>query len=143
MALDRMNATYPIQLARLFMDHPTPDRLRQAEILLKKAIDLDQWNRPEAYRLLARLLRRQDRNAEAAAVYRRSAARYLGQGLGRATIIYILLWPEVVALGIDAAEFLAETGARGEARSILAAMLAEDPENARVRAALIALDERP
>jgi len=143
MALDRMNATYPIQLARLFMDHPTPDRLRQAEILLKKAIDLDQWNRPEAYRLLARLLRRQDRNAEAAAVYRRSAARYLGQGLGRATIIYILLWPEVAALGIDAAEFLAETGARGEARSILAAMLAEDPENARVRAALIALDERP
>jgi len=143
MALDRMNATYPIQLARLFMDHPTPDRLHQVEILLKKAIDLDRWNRPEAYRFLAGLLRRQDRNAEAAAVYRMSVTLYLGQGLGRPTIIYILLWPEVVALGVDAAEFLAGAGARGEARSILAAMLAEDPENPRIQAALIALDGRP
>lgn len=125
------------------MNHPTPGRLNQAEILLKKAIDLDRWNRPEAYRFLAGLLRGQDRNAEAVGVYRMSVALYLGQGVGRPTIIYALLWPEVVALGVDAAEFLAETGARGEARSILAAMQAEDPDNAQIRAALIALDGRP
>lgn len=129
MALDRMNASYPLQLARLIVDraHATSAQLREAEALVQQALTLDPWNRPEAYRLLARLYLRQGRMADADDVYRRAIARYVGGRLGGDSVIYALFWPEVVGLFLDAADVWARRGNTPQAVEVLEALLAEDP----------------
>ncbi len=145
MAVDRMNASHPIQLAALLLDRPRagPAALADAEILLKQALRLDPWNRPEAYRMLARIYLRQGRSEDAERLYRQVVPRYLGKGLGSATVIYLFLWPEVTGLVLDAADLAARRGDMAQAVLWLRAVLAEDPGAVAVALRLSELEALP
>lgn len=129
MTLDRMNAAHPLQLARLIMHSPRLEerQFQEAEALLRRALALDPFNRPAAYRELAGLYERWGRSADAARVYADGVARYLGQGLGRNSIIYMQLWPEIISLALDAADFFLQRGDAPGAERIWRNLLAEDP----------------
>lgn len=129
MALDRMSAAHLIQLASVFTGTPaaTEAQLAEAEALLRRALALDPFNRPGAYRDLARLYIRQGRRTEAAAVYRDAVRRYLGRGVGRGSLLHLFLWPEIGAVVLEAAEFMVEEGRAAEAEQALRAVLEEDP----------------
>lgn len=129
MALDRANAAHPIQLARIISGGPTPTagEVAEAEALLRRALAFDPFNRPAAYRDLARLYLRQGRREEAGRVYDDAAARYVGQGLGRGSLLHLFLWPEILPLVLDAAEFAVEAGDVARAERMLEQVLAEDP----------------
>ena len=129
MPLDRMNASHPLQLARLIVDRPsaTPARLIEAQTLLQQALTLDPWNRPEAYRMLAHLYLRQGRAGDADRVYHRALSQYLGQGLGRDSFIYALLWVEVKGLVLDATTMWAGQGRWADATQALEGLLREAP----------------
>lgn len=129
MVLDRMNASHLFDLAKLLMDKPgtTSGDLAEAETLLRQAQALDPWNRPDIYRALARLYLRQGRTREADRIYDEAIARYLGRGLGGDSIIYALLWPEVIGLAQDASEEASRRGDIDRAVRILEAVLVDDP----------------
>src|SRR3989449_978614 len=129
MAVDRTSASHRIQLASLLMDRPGggPAAFAEAEGLLKEALRLDPWNRPEAYRMLARMYLQQGRTEDAERLYRQVVPQYLGKGLGRPTLLYLFLWPEVTGLVLDAADLLARRHEQALAVSWLQAALAEDP----------------
>src|SRR2546422_552952 len=95
MAVDRMNAAHPIRLASLLMEEPGdgPAALAEAEELLKQALRLDPWNRPEAYRMLAAIYLRQGRSADAEHLYRQVGPPYLGKGIGQASGLSSFFWP--------------------------------------------------
>lgn len=112
MAIDHMNAAHPARLASLLIERPAVGaaELAEAEGLLKQALLLDPWNRPEAYRMLARVYLVQGRREDAQRLYLEVVPRYLGRGLGRPTLLYAFLWPEVTNLVLDAADLLVRDG---------------------------------
>ena len=139
MALDRMNAAHPQQLARVIMEtaSPAPETFAEAEALLRRALTLDPMNRPGLYGQLARLYIHWKRPEEAAAVYAEAADRYLGRGVRANSLIHVFLWPEIVTLVVDGAEFALERGNPTGATQWIARLLADDPDLAthpRVRA---------
>lgn len=126
--LDRMNAAYPVQLSKLLIARgvnvsPGGD----AEALLLQALHLDGHNRPETYRVLAQLYRQQGRYEDADRVYRDAFALYRGHNLGRGSIIYARLWPEVMTLYLDAAEMFVDRVNLPQAAQVLREFLTEDP----------------
>ncbi len=128
MRVDRMNAALPLHLALvLTTGGPTPPAQREAEELLRRALELDRFNRPDIYRVLARLYRDEGRYDDAARVYREATVLYLGKNLGQGSALYLILWPEVAKLFQDAAVFSAERGDVGEATRFLEQLLADDP----------------
>lgn len=128
MALDRTSAAHPLQLARLLVEQRAGDPAQRSDALrlVTHALSLDPLNRPEAYRLLARIYREAGRRADAEQVYREAAARYHGRSLSEG-MPYLLLWPEVAALRVEWADLVARSGRPDEAAAILEALLAEDP----------------
>jgi len=139
-SLDRMNASYPLQLADLLLPRAGADagRLAEVEHWLNVALQADPLNRPEAYRLLATTMVRQRRWDDADQVYRRALTLYLKQDLDQ-EMIHLLMWPQVVALAIDAADFAVQMGDRTHAADILQRVLVQDPGNTDVNAALESL----
>ena len=145
MAVDRMNAAHPIRLASLLMQGSSdePAALPEAEELLKQALRLDPWNRPEAYRMLAAIYLRQGRSADAEHLYRQVVPQYLGKGLGQATVLYAFLWPEVTRLILDAADLMVRRGDVAEPMMWLREVLAEDPGARAVAQRLSELEALP
>lgn len=139
-SLDRMNASYPLQLADLLLPRAGADagRLAEVEHWLNVALQADPLNRPEAYRLLATTMVRQNRWGDADQVYRRALTLYLKQDLDQ-EMIHLLMWPQVVALAIEAADFAVQMGDHTRAADILQRVLVEDPGNTDVKAALESL----
>lgn len=129
MALDRMNASHPIQLAEVLLSRSgnDPGRFAEAEQWLTVALEADPLNRPEAYRLLAMTLARQQRWSYADQVYRRALGIYLGPDLDKG-MIHLLLWPQVIGLAIDASEFAVQMGDAARAVQILQDLLGRDPD---------------
>jgi tetratricopeptide (TPR) repeat protein len=127
MTVDRVSAAYPLQLARLLMvQPPTPARHKEIEDLLTEALAKDPLNRPEAYRLLARLYLEQGRVEEAGVLLERAVAHYRGRQLAGG-MAYVLLWPEVAALYQDWAAYLRGHGRPEAAEMVLTALLRDDP----------------
>ena len=81
---------------------------------------------------------RQRRWDDADQVYRRALTLYLKQDLDQ-EMIHLLMWPQVVALAIDAADFAMQMGDRTHAADILQRVLVQDPGNTDVNAALESL----
>ncbi|MDR7551183.1 MAG: O-antigen ligase family protein [Armatimonadota bacterium] len=134
MTLDPKNASHPLDLARLILQSPkAEDRYGEIEGLLQRSLALDPMNRPDAYRLLASVYLAQGRSEEAERIYRRAGEQFSGKGLSRGSL-YMLLWPQVASLLVEAAEHYRTKGDRAEAERLLAAVVAEDP--AAVTAAL-------
>jgi len=128
MRVDRMNEALPLHLALVLTTAPSnPPAQREAEELLRHALELDRFNRPDIYRTLARLYRDEGRYDDAARVYREATALYLGKNLGQGSALYLILWPEVAKLFQDAAAFSAERGDVREAARFLEQLLADDP----------------
>jgi O-antigen ligase len=129
MAVDPANASHHVQLGKGLMDHrpADPTARREAEAELRAALRLDPMNRPEAYRYLARLYQWESRDTEAARVYGDAVARYIGRELGRPSMVYALLWPQVVMLSLDAGEFAERRGQVQDAERIYRILLDEDP----------------
>jgi O-antigen ligase len=128
MALDRMNAALPLHLAAVLTSAGSdPVAPSEAENLLRRALALDRFNRPETYRALADLYRGHGRLEEAWGVYREAMNLYSGRSLGQGSPLYLLLWPGVIALFQDAAEFAAAQGALDQAAQVLERLLGEDP----------------
>jgi putative inorganic carbon (HCO3(-)) transporter len=128
MVVDRMDASHPYQLAVLLTAAGAEGASRDdAEALLQRALRLDPLNRPELYRALARLYLRQGRAAAAQEVYRDAMPRYLGHGLPLGSVIHMLLWPQVVGLVVDAADFDVQQGDLAQAAVTLRRLLAEYP----------------
>ncbi len=128
-ALDRMNATHPVQEAIRLMAQGSKDpaRAQAAEALLRQALTLDRFNDPIVYRILAQLYLREGRTDEAAGVYRTALALYLGHGLGRGEFLYQAQWRKVIVLVVDDAQLAIQRGHRDEAVEVLRAALSEDP----------------
>jgi O-antigen ligase/Tfp pilus assembly protein PilF len=128
-AMDRMNATHPVQEAiRLMAQGPRdPNRAQAAETLLRQALILDPFNDPIVYRILAQLYLRQGRPDAAAAVYRSALPLYLGHGLGRGGLFYEAQWRKVLVLVVDDAELATQRGHRDEPVEVLRSALNEDP----------------
>jgi predicted Zn-dependent protease len=124
-----MNASHPYQLAVLLTTARAEGASRdaEAEALLHRAIRLDPLNRPEVYRTLARLYLQEARPDAAQEVYGKAVARYLGHGLPVGSVIYALLWPEVVGLVVDAADLDVRQGELAQAAAMLRRLLAEYP----------------
>src|SRR5438876_1017394 len=129
MAVDHVNAAHPARLALLLMDRTggEPGNLAEAEGLLLQALRLDPWNRPEAYRTLAKIYLQQGRVADAERLYQQVVPQYLGKGLGRPTVLYAFLWPEITNLVLDAADLAIHRTQRIDAVMWMQAVLAEDP----------------
>jgi len=128
MRVDRMNEALPFHLALvLTSSQPTPPAQREAEELLRHALELDRFNRPDIYRTLARLYRDEGRYIDAERVYREATILYLGKNLGHGSALYLVLWPEVTKLFQDAAAFSADQGKLEQAARTLEQLLAEDP----------------
>ncbi len=128
MAVDRMNAAHPLQLAKVIMSQGAdPSRSAEAEALLRQSLRLDPLNRPEAYRTLAVLYLRQGRPDDARSVYEDAMKRYRDRGLGWGSVLYARLWPEVTSVFMDAAEFSLRRGDLPQAVKILRELLVEDP----------------
>jgi O-antigen ligase/tetratricopeptide (TPR) repeat protein len=128
MIVDRMNAAFPEQLAGLLLaDASSPSHYAEVEALIRRAITLDPLNRPEAYGILAKVYLQQGRRDDAAYVYRQAISLYMGKGLGQGSMIYLLLWPQVTQLVLDASAAAATQGDLPQAAQVLAQLLAEDP----------------
>ncbi|HVH31104.1 MAG TPA: O-antigen ligase family protein [bacterium] len=128
MRVDRMNGALPLHLALvLSAGRSTPPAQREAEELLRHALELDRFNRPDIYRALARLYRDEGRDEDAARVYREATNLYLGKNLGQGSALYLILWPDVVGLFQDAAAFSTDRGDVREATQFLERLLADDP----------------
>jgi O-antigen ligase/tetratricopeptide (TPR) repeat protein len=128
MRVDRMNGALPLHLALvLSTGRPTPRAQREAEELLRHALELDRFNRPDSYRALARLYRDEGRYEDAAQVYREATGLYLGKNLGQGSALYLILWPDVIGLFQDAAAFSAERGDVTGATQLLEQLVADDP----------------
>jgi tetratricopeptide (TPR) repeat protein len=128
MKVDRMNEALPLHLALvLTTGRSTPPAQREAEDLLRHALELDRFNRPDIYRTLARLYRDEKRYDDATQVYRKATVLYLGKNLGQGSALYLILWPEVAKLFQDAAALSAERGDITEATRLLEQLLADDP----------------
>ncbi len=128
MRVDRMNAALPLHLAAVVTaGRAAPDAQRESEELMRRALELDRFNRPETYRALASLYKTEGRYDEAEQVYRNATALYLGRSLGQGSSLYLFLWPDVVGLVQDAASLSAERGKVEPAARILEQLLAEDP----------------
>lgn len=128
MRVDRMNASFPLHLAEILTsDRVSPDARREAEVLLRHALELDRFNRPETYRALARLYKEEGRYDDAEQVYSAAIVRYTGRNVGQGSILYLFLWPEVIELFQDAAALSAERGQIEQAAHTLEQLLAEDP----------------
>jgi O-antigen ligase/Tfp pilus assembly protein PilF len=97
------------------------------EDLLRHALELDRFNRPDIYRTLARLYRDEKRYDDATQVYREATVLYLGKNLGQGSALYLILWPEVAKLFQDAAALSAERGDITEATRLLEQLLRDDP----------------
>lgn len=128
MALDRRNAYYPLQLARLLSGRmPAEDAVRgEAMRLTEQALGLDPFHYPDGYALLARLHIESGDPEAAEAVYRRAGATY-PSGFARDGILRSMLWPGVAALYMDWASFLRDEERLGDALSVYRGILAEDP----------------
>jgi len=127
-AVDRMNAVHPLQLAKVVMSlGQDAAHNKDAEVLLHQAAGLDPYNRPEVYRLLAHLYLREARPDDASRVYAEAMARYRGRNLGRGSLLYLRLWPEVTSLFLDAADAALRRGNISQATEILRNLLEEDP----------------
>jgi Tfp pilus assembly protein PilF len=123
-----MNGALPLHLALvLTTGRSTTAAQHEAEQLLRHALELDRFNRPDIYRALARLYRDERRYDDAARVYRKATVLYLGKNLGQGSALYLILWPEVAKLFQDAAALSAERGDVGEATRFLEQLLADDP----------------
>jgi Tfp pilus assembly protein PilF len=123
-----MNEALPLHLALVLTTAPSnPPAHREAEELLRHALELDRFNRPDIYRTLARLYRDEKRYDDATQVYREATALYLGKNLGQGSALYLILWPEVAKLFQDAAALSAERGDITEATRLLEQLLADDP----------------
>lgn len=127
MTVDRMNASLPFHLAVILTAGEPTAPGQQAETFLRRALELDRFNRPEIYRALAGLYRRQGRFDEAEQMYRTTMDLYVGRNLPQGTSLYLLLWPEVVTLFQDAANLAMIRGQVAPAARILEQLLAEDP----------------
>jgi O-antigen ligase/tetratricopeptide (TPR) repeat protein len=128
MRVDRMNEALPLHLALvLTTGRSTPPAQREAEDLLRHALELDRFNRPDIYRTLARLYRDEKRYDDATQVYREATVLYLGKNLGQGSALYLILWPEVAKLFQDAAALSAERGDITEATRLLEQLLGDDP----------------
>ncbi len=127
--LDRLNATYPVQLAMLLMAQSgdDPHRNAEAERLLRRGLVLDRFNDPGIYRLLAQLYLRQGRVEDAEGVYKAVRGVYLNHNLAEGSVIYQDLWRKVVDLFMDSAELSVRRGNRTQATQVLGELLAEDP----------------
>ncbi len=140
MAVDRMNAAHPLQFAKVIMGQGADAaHNEEAEPLLRQALRLDPYNRPEAYRVLALLFLREARPEDASQVYIDAIARYRGRNLGRGSLLYLRLWPEVTSLYIDAADFFVRRGTIPQAVEILRELLGEDPASVPAAIRLAAL----
>jgi len=133
-ALDRMNATGPVQLAMFLMARGGTNMAggADAEVLLHRALVLDRFNNPGVYRLLARLYRRQGRIEEAERVYRDARSLYMGHGLSTGAIVYALQWQKAIDLFLDEADLAAQRGDLAQAAQVLTSVLTEDPTAVRV-----------
>ncbi len=126
MDVDRANAAHPLRLAHLLAAQPDSDgRRREMELLLMRCVNLDPVNRPEAYRMLARLYLAEDRRGEAASVYRH-AERYLNGALASG-VFYVFLWPQAAGFLQDASAFAAADGDRPRAIALLRQLIERDP----------------
>lgn len=128
MALDRMNAYYPLQLARLVSGRMPLDGTSraQAEDLIEQALTLDPFHYPEGYMMLARLHYEAGDAQAAEAVYQRARAKY-PPGFAQDEILRSMLWPGVARLYMDWANFLAFQGRFSDAHVVYQRILAEDP----------------
>lgn len=127
MSLDRMNASHPIALGYYLATYShQPAALDAAMNLARMALRLDPRNRPEAYRLLARLHLERGEQDEALAVYRLAGRQYAGAHLASG-MQYTLLWPEVVRLYEEWAYLAARAADSEEAIEVLTRLLREDP----------------
>jgi len=128
MALDRMNAYYPLQLAEAlapgFRDDATAGEL---ERLLLHALELDPFHYPEGYRRLAQLYAAQGRSAQAGAVYARAAAFYESRTIAADPLLRYRLWPRVTAVYAEWAAFTASRGAVQDAVAVLDRLVRQDP----------------
>jgi len=139
-ALDRMDAGYPLQLATVLMVQSVdPTRAREAEALLLQALRLDPRNRPETYRVLAQFYIRVGRFADARRIYGKAIARYRGYSLGRGSLLYASLWPQVTNLFLEAADFSVRRGNVLQAVETLRELLDEDPASVAAAVRLAAL----
>jgi O-antigen ligase/Tfp pilus assembly protein PilF len=128
MAVDRMNAALPFHLAVILISADAgPATQREVESLLRRSLELDRFNRPEAYRVLACLYRGQGQSDKAWEAYRQAMDLYTSRSLGQGSPLYLLLWPEVTVLFHDAAEWAVAQGDLDQAAQILERVLAEDP----------------
>ncbi len=126
--IDRMDAAHPLELAELIMAQDGgAASATEAETLLRRALQLDPHNRPDAYRTLALLYVRQGRFEDASKTYADAITRYRGHDLGRGSLLYARLWPQVTALFLDAADMSARQGDLSRAGEILQQLLVEDP----------------
>ncbi len=140
MAVDRMNAAHPLQLAKVILGQGAdPSRSAEAETLLHQALRLDPLNRPEVYRTLALLYFREGRTDDASRVYDDAMERYRSRDLGRGSILYAQLWPEVTTVFLDAAELSIRRGDFPRAVTILRELLVEDPASVAAAVRLAAL----
>ncbi len=141
MALDRMNASHPVQLATLLLAQGVDDprRAAEAEALLRQALILDRFNDPDVYRVLAQLYLHQGRIEDAERVYRDARGLYIGHGLGRGAIIYLDLWQKAVNLFMDSADLAARRGDLAQATQLLREALTEDPGAVQVAMRLSAI----
>ncbi|MDQ7830062.1 MAG: tetratricopeptide repeat protein, partial [Armatimonadota bacterium] len=98
-----------------------------------RSLALDPMNRPDAYRLLASVYLAQGRPEEAERIYRRVDEQFSDKGLAQGSL-YMLLWPQVSSLLVEAAEYYRTKGDQTEAERLLASVVAED--SAAVTAAL-------
>jgi len=128
MALDPMNASPRLALAVMLLTQPgEAARIADIESLLLGAIARDPLNRPQAYRLLARLYNDEGRADEAGRTLREATLRYRGRRLMNG-LTGMLLWPEAAGLIQDWAAWLSARGRRDEAAAILTDLVHEDPQ---------------
>ncbi len=128
MAVDRMNALLPLHLAEVLTAADfTPAVQHEAENLLRRALTLDRFNRPEIYRALAHLYQQQGRVDEAERVDTEAITLYAGKNLGQGSALYLLLWPQVAGVFRDAANLSVAQGKSDQAARILEQLLVEAP----------------
>jgi putative inorganic carbon (HCO3(-)) transporter len=128
MALDRMNAYYPLQLAETLMPDVQDDGTAgEVERLLLQGLELDPFHYPEAYRRLARLYAARGRDRDANAVYARAGRLYGSRSIAADSLLRFRLWPRVAAVYAEWAAFTASHNSTDAAVIVLDDLLRQDP----------------
>jgi predicted Zn-dependent protease len=127
-ALDRMNAYYPLQLAEaLAPGAGDAATAREVEMLLRRGLDLDPFHYPEGYRRLAQLYARQGRTDDARAVYARAGSLYASRAIAGDPVLRFRLWPRVAGFFAEWASFTALHGSVDDAVRVMDEVLRQDP----------------